>query len=141
MTENDTFVSSVIGGGVNIFNEIKKFRGSSTTCSSRIDNEVEQSNIATHFANIYTELYNRVELGNELERVSDSTNARITGDSAAQLARVNEETVREPLTIIKGNNHDAMFDIVSDCIIHGPPELVSGNPLEKLEPRIQHSNR
>ena len=26
---------------------------------------------------------------------------------------------------MKGNKHDAIFDIVSDCIIHGPPELVT----------------
>jgi hypothetical protein len=50
---------------VNIFEEIKKYRGVSSTVSSRIDDEVGAANIANHFATIYSELYNRVELGGE----------------------------------------------------------------------------
>ena len=123
--KNDKFVSSIIGGGANIFKEIKKFRGSSTSFSSRIDNEVGQKNIANHFANIYSELYNRIDLGNKLDNVSDSINARITEDSAAQLDRVNVDTVSEALKIMKGNKHDSLFDTVSDCFIHGPQELVT----------------
>ena len=49
------FLASVIEGDCNIFQEIRKLRGSSTTYSSRIDNEVGSSNIANHFANIYSE--------------------------------------------------------------------------------------
>ena len=48
--KNDKFVSSLIGGGANIVKEIKMFRGSSTSYSSRIDDEVGQKNIANHFA-------------------------------------------------------------------------------------------
>ena len=35
--QNDKFVSSIIKGGVNIFAEIKKFRGTGASRSSRID--------------------------------------------------------------------------------------------------------
>ena len=40
--QNDKFVSGVIGGGLNIFTEIKKFRGKVKNCSSRIDEYVGQ---------------------------------------------------------------------------------------------------
>ena len=60
--KNDRNLNS---GGTNLFNEIKKFRGTSPIFSSRIDNEVGQKNIASHFANIYSELYNRVDLGDK----------------------------------------------------------------------------
>ena len=57
-------------GGVNIFKEIKKSRGSSSTVSSRIDDQVGATNIANHFAYIYSGLYNKVELGDRLENIS-----------------------------------------------------------------------
>ena len=59
--QNSKFVNSILRGGVNIFNEIKKFRGLSKQCSSRIDEEIGSQDIASHFANIYSELYNRAD--------------------------------------------------------------------------------
>ena len=35
--QNDKFINSIIKGGTNIFQEIKKFRGKPSNCSSRID--------------------------------------------------------------------------------------------------------
>ena len=67
--ENDKFVNSIISRGVNIFDEIKRFRGKIKTCSSRIDDEVGSGNIANHFAGIYSELYNRVEQGRALKNL------------------------------------------------------------------------
>jgi hypothetical protein len=66
-----------------------------------------------------------VDLGDKLEEVSSRINASINEESSAQLDRINEDTVRDALKLMKGNKHDALFDIVSDCFIHGPPELVT----------------
>ena len=81
--------------------------------------------LTTHFASIYSELYNRVELDEKLENVSDTIQAGITQDSAGQLDRVNENTIKEALKIMKSNKHDAFFDIVSECFTNGPPELLT----------------
>ena len=51
--QNEKFVQQILRGGVNIFQEIRKFRGSSRPCSSRIDEEVGSQNISEHFAHIY----------------------------------------------------------------------------------------
>ena len=51
--QNDKFVFGIINGGVNIFQEIRKFRGTSSTVSSRIDDEVGADDIAKHFVDIY----------------------------------------------------------------------------------------
>ena len=69
--QNDKFVEGLLGGGLNIFQEIRKFRGKTRNCSSRIDNEVGAKNIANHFANIYSELYSRHEHGPEFEQMED----------------------------------------------------------------------
>jgi hypothetical protein len=60
--QNEKFLAGVVDGGCDIFNEIRKFRGKSNTSSSRIDDEVGSKNIASHFAGIYSELFNRVLL-------------------------------------------------------------------------------
>ena len=93
--------------------------------SSRIDQEVGSVNIANHFATIYTGLYNRVELGDKLERLSDSLETDIGPHSLSQLERINEDLIREALNKMKGNKRDAIYDTVSDCYINGPPELIS----------------
>ena len=123
--KNDKFVSSLVGGGADIFKEIKRFRGANSALSSRIDEEVGQGNIAGHFANIYSELYNRVELGPEIEDVKNTIEEKITNGSTAQLHRVNEDIIRDALKLMKANKYDALFDIVSDCLIQGPSELVT----------------
>ena len=123
--KNDKFLKSIIGGGSDIFQEIRRFRGVCSTFSSRIDNEVGAKNIANHFASIYSELYNRVELNEKFEDAGKSINDAITEASVAQLDRVNEETILEALKILKINKHDELFTIASDCLVNGPPELVT----------------
>ena len=123
--KNNMFLKSVINGSSNIFKEIRKYRGVSSTFSSRIDNEVGATNIANHFANIYAELYNRVELGEEFEETTNSINTSVTNESAVQLDRVNEAVIIEALKHMKANKHDENFTIASDCFINGPPELVN----------------
>ena len=123
--KNDKFVTSALKGGGNISTEIKKLRGTSSSYSSRIDDEVGQKNIATHFANIHTELYNRVRLDDKLENISNQINSTINSEnSAVQITRVNERSVGEALKVMKANKHDALYNIVSDCLINGPPELL-----------------
>ena len=52
-------------GGKDIFEEVKRFRGKTKTCSGTIDGEVGAKNIAQHFANKYNALYSKVILDKE----------------------------------------------------------------------------
>ena len=123
--QNQKFLDSVINGGVNVFNEIKKYRGTNSSYCSRIDDQVGANNIANHFANIYSELYNRVELDNKFESISSQIKEAVQIDSTPQLDRVNEDVVREALLHLKCNKHDALYTLASDCLVEGPPELVT----------------
>ena len=66
--QDEKFVSSLLQGGANIFQEIRKTRGKTATFRSRIDDEVGAHNIAEHFAVIYENLYNKVDLGVNFEK-------------------------------------------------------------------------
>ena len=123
--QNDKFVSSILKGGVNIFQEIKKHRGNGSSQSSRIDDEVGPTNIANHFAEIYSELYNRVDLGDELSVLSRQLNEEVGQHSITQVDRINEDLIKQALKLMKGNKADSLFEIQSDCMINGPPELVT----------------
>ena len=123
--QNDKFVSSIIHGGVNIFAEIKRFRGTGASCSSRIDDEVGSSNISNHFAEIYSDLYNKVELGPQFDQLCRQVNQDVGQHSLVQTDRINEDLVKRALKLLKGNKGDALFEIQSDCLINGPPELVT----------------
>ena len=79
--QNDKFVNGLLEGGVNIFNEIKKYRGKSSNCSSRIDDQVGSKNIANHFANIYSQLYSRHQHGEDFENMVNKINSDVKEDS------------------------------------------------------------
>ena len=123
--QNDKFVESILHGGVNIFQEIKKFRGKSSNCSSRIDDEVGSSNIANHFAGIYTKLYNQVEQAEDIKQLQEELNSKISSADIRDINRIDCNLIKEALARMKGNKSDAIFDFQSDCLINGPPELVS----------------
>ena len=42
-----------------------------------------------------------------------------------QVNRINEKVVMQALKQMKGNKSDALFMFQSDCLINGPPELVT----------------
>ena len=123
--ENDKFVNSIISGGVNIFDEIKRFRGKVKTCSSRIDDEVGSGNIANHFAGIYSELYNRVEQDRELKNLQDELDNKVQAGDMFEVNRVTEDVVKQALARMKTGKNDSIYDFQSDCLTEGPPGLVT----------------
>ena len=45
--------------------------------------------------------------------------------SLKQVDRITEDVVRQALKMMKGSKRDVLFDIQSDCLIDGPPALVT----------------
>ena len=74
-------------GFVNIFHEIRKILGKSSTVSSRINEIVGSENIAEHFTGIYKNLYNRVDNGQMLDVVEDDIKKEIEKSSKLELDR------------------------------------------------------
>ena len=122
--QNDRFLAHLVQGDVNIFDEIKRFRGKPKTISSRIDEKVGPKDIANHFASTYLALYNKVENGGRLDQVKERIISGISQESIKQLDRIDEALVSKALAKMKANKKDALFETVSDCYINGPPELL-----------------
>ena len=81
-------------------------------------------NIADHFADIYSALYNRIENSVELEEVCSLIDSNINGECLIQLEKVNETLVKRALKTMKSCKRDSIFDSVSDCFINGPDKLI-----------------
>ena len=76
--QNDNFVNGILKGCVNIFEEVKKYRGKVKKCSSTIDGEVGANNIANHFAGIYKKLYNQDQLGDKITNLKAELDQKIS---------------------------------------------------------------
>ena len=123
--QNDKFVTGILKGGVDIFKEIKKYRGKVKNCSSTIDGEVGAANIADHFAGIYKNLYNQNQLGDQITDLKHRLDEMINNEDMSEVNRVTESVIRQGLKLMKGNKSDSVFDFQSDCLIEGPPEVVT----------------
>ena len=122
--KNDMFVQSLANGGRDIFDEIKKFRGKSKTCSGTVDGEVGAKNISQHFANKYSNLYSKVVLDQEFEEMCEKIDEAASKSDSTIINKINEQLVREALGHLKGHKKDALFLFSSDLLINGPPALM-----------------
>ena len=59
-----------------------------------------------HFADIYSELYQKHDLGEEFSRVQESIVLQVDPSLLGELDRVNEKTVFEALTKLKSGKSD-----------------------------------
>ena len=123
--QNDKFVQSLVTGGMNIFPEIKKYRGVTKNCSSTIDGEVGAHNIANRFADIYSQLYNTHEHGAAFDEMQNKISRNVSQDSMRQVDRINESLIVDALKSMRAGKNDALFDFQSDCIINGPRVLIT----------------
>ena len=115
----------MLDGGVNIFQEIRKFRGQSSTHSSRIDKEVGSLNIANHFAEIYKNLYINTQLGPDFKDMHHKIINVVDEISSFNLNRINEDSFKNALNLMKAKKSDSVFNISSDFYLNGQPELTS----------------
>ena len=114
--QNDKFVNGILAGGIDIFSEIKKFRGVTRNCSSRIDDQVGSKNIANRFADIYSELYSRHEHGEAFEDMVAEIKSKVGQEIIADLEKLNVSVVKKALKLMKSGKNDAIFDFQSDCL-------------------------
>ena len=122
--QHNKFASGLLQGGVNIFSEIKKFRGQTQTLSSSIDGAVGSQDISEHFSDIYEDLYSKHTLGEEFQRINEEINLQVNQGLQVDLDRVNSETVRAALDKLKTGKSDVQFSFNSDCLINSSSVLI-----------------
>jgi len=107
-----------------LLHEIKKFRGKTSTVSSSVDGYTGAEDISNHFADIYSELYQKHDLGEEFAQVQESIALQVDPSLLGELDRVNEKIVFEALTKLKSGKSDPTFSFNSDCLLNSCDDLI-----------------
>ena len=110
-----------LNGDADLFEEIKKLRKSPQSVANSIDGEKED--IAGHFANIYSELYNSIDNTEELRKVSDDVNNGINFTHIHDVEKVTQDIIKDAAKHLKNSKSDPVFDFSSDCLSSGPDEV------------------
>ena len=78
-----------------IFKEVRKLRQKKKQgISSKIDNEVGQENIASHFSNIYEQLFDNVNEDIKLASVEKNLNYQIESGAKDFIEKVDSRTIK-----------------------------------------------
>ena len=70
-------------------------------CSSRIDEEIGAVNISNYFADIYSDIYNRVELSVKFQDLCTKVDMEVGQHSLQQVNRITEELVGKALKMMR----------------------------------------
>ena len=86
---------------------------------------IGSDNIANHFAEIYSKLYNQHQHGTDIAELSQDISKSVGAESLIDADKVTPELVRKALKQMKNGKNDSLLDIQSDCLTSGPDSLTS----------------
>jgi hypothetical protein len=114
-------LGACLGEGGDLFQEIKKLRKTKRTAATSIDGEKE--NIAEHFGNIYSNLYNSADDEAEMETVKMKVENAVNEASLEDIKLVTPNIVKKAAHKLKSAKSDPSFLFSSDCFKNGPENV------------------
>ena len=66
-----------------------------------------------------------MEQSNTLDDLQGTLEAKIQAGDIFEVNRVTDDVVKQALSRMKGGKNDGIFDFQSDCLVNGPPILVT----------------
>ena len=107
-------LDACLNGNGDLFKEIKLMRKSKSKSADTIDGV--SKDIPNHFKNIYSELYNSVTDGDEVEKISKELETKIGIQSLEDVNKVTKDEVKKAAAALKPGKTDPVFSFSSDCI-------------------------
>ena len=107
-------LDACLNGNGDLFKEIKAMRRTRPICADIIDGV--KDDVPGHFRSIYNELYNCVDDGNEVLKISQELEEKITIDCLDDVNRVTAEEVKKAAANLKPGKGDPTFSFSSDCL-------------------------
>ena len=105
----------IIGNPVNTeFKEIKRLRASKPTVATSMDGI--KTNIADHFKDTYSTLYNSVNDADDVRGIADDIETKINFLSLMDVEKVTPEVVKEAAGNLRDSKSDPIFSFNSDCV-------------------------
>ena len=110
-----------VNGGGDIFTEIKSLRKTKQKIATSMDGV--KDDIKDHFRGIYEKLYNSANDSEELGKVQQEAETKVTAASLHDVEKVTPEIVKEAAHKLKSGKSDPSFSFSSDCIKNGTGPL------------------
>ena len=107
-------LDACINGNGELFKEIKAMRRTKPLVADTIDGEKKE--ISNHFRNIYKELYNCVNDGEEVMKIKEEIEENINQNNLDDIKRVTPTEVKKAASKLKPGKGDPTYDFSSDCI-------------------------
>ena len=107
-------LDACINGNGELFKEIKSMRKTKSKVAEEIDGV--KNEIPNHFGNIYKELYNCVNDGEEIVKISEEVEQLITLESIKDVRKVTSDEVKKASYKLKPGKSDPAFTFSSDCV-------------------------
>jgi hypothetical protein len=114
-------LDACLNGNENLFKEIKAMRKSKPKVADSIDGVKED--LSKHFRNIYSELYNCVNDGNEVKQISAEIEAKLTCKHLKDIDKVTPEEIKKAAVKLKPGKSDPVYTFSSDCLKTNSPLL------------------
>ena len=112
--KRNALLEACVSNKGDIFEIIKEQRKVAPTVSTMIDGV--NTNIESHFANIYKQLYNSVDDKDALMKVKQYLNANINSLNIDDVQRITPSLVEEAIGRLKNNKSDQLFNFSSECL-------------------------
>ena len=107
-------LDACLNGNGDLFTEVKKMRKTKTICADKVDGVTKD--IPDHFKNIYKELYNSVQDGDEIEVIKEEIEKKISKESLRDVNKVTIDEVKKATAALKPGKGDPVYNFSSDCI-------------------------
>ena len=121
ITSKNKLLDACLNGNGDIFKEIKRLRASKPTVATSMDGV--KNNIADHFKDIYSNLYNSVNDADEVVEIADEIESKINFLSLLDVEKVTPEVVKEAAGNLRDSKSDPTFSFNSDCVKNGTNQL------------------
>ena len=112
--KKNKLLDACLNGNGDLFKEIKKMRKTKTVFADKMDGITKD--IPNHFGSIYKELYNCVQDGEEIKKINEEVENKITVESLDDVNKVTEDEVKKAAAALKPGKGDPMYSFSSDCL-------------------------
>ena len=113
LVRKNKLLNACLNGEGDIFKDIKSLRNTRQVVANTMDGVKED--LANHFRNIYSNLYNSVEDSENLARVSEQIELKIGDHSLQDIAKVTPSAIKEAASKLRPGKTDPVYSFSSDC--------------------------
>ena len=119
--KKNTLLKACLANNGNLFTEIRRQRKCNRVYANTIDGH--NNGIPSHFAKMYKRLCNCIDDEDNLSRIEESIEGKITQRSNSDIRQITTELLKTASQKLKSGKSDPLLNVTSDFFLNAPPIL------------------